>query len=673
MFLGLLCEHMRASGAFPSHSHSVFDSYFSRRLSRDQNRVQRRFGLNPEQLMETAETVAFGMTASQSIGLSPSRDRLKLALEALRFPLPDNFFDRLDALEFLKLARSESEAVYGGGRPFTFAHRRFQEYFATLRVLRDVRAVSPQRLLFDGRWRETAVVLLQTQTAAAAGEVLAAAQIALSDRTVQVDRSALAGGDIDWGPKLHVLGILQDGFSGRAENVPEALRAGAAVILQNAVEHGSLADRKLALEHAGILPGAVLEELINTAFTSGSRWLRETAFQQLARLVNVSWRIRDHVIVLLQQLLLDGKLRSERYFVRAQLQRLGDQPALLPVLRLYLAVPVVDMVLHLLCLAVVLIFLAGVGHIGYITLALPVTFVALSWATLRVRLAMWYVTILRITLLYVGMTLVFVSHAPAIFAVGHPVLSVFVVIVALGAFFWAPLSIAASRHARILHPVNWIFLPLMTLTKAIRGITLLGTAVAGGVVGAVGLLVALFTWVIRLLSADSKRMFMTSLGIVYGGMLLVLAIRWARSGLMFCRTRLTLYGLRTALSLEELLAVLDRHSTYGEKAAIVAHVRVNGLLRSDGESIRLVRGMVEGFATGAGSPGQFVAAVGGIERTRSRVIRKLRWILVQLVTAKDIGLPDFKDEIYRLRERLTMSAVTKEVMGEELERVVAGE
>src|SRR5205823_2039455 len=46
---------------------------------------------------------------------------------------------------------------------FTFAHRRFQEYFATCVVLRDPSRVTAKQLLSDGRWRETAVVMCQTQ------------------------------------------------------------------------------------------------------------------------------------------------------------------------------------------------------------------------------------------------------------------------------------------------------------------------------------------------------------------------------------------------------------------------------------------------------------------------------------------------------------------------------
>jgi len=119
--------------------------------------------LDVAELRITAENVAFCMTAETGLGLSPTRNAITQAMIRLELPLREDFETQLDALEFIKIARSESATEAGDSKSFTFSHRRFQEYFATCVVLATPDRVTPNQLVNDGRWRETAVVLCQTQ------------------------------------------------------------------------------------------------------------------------------------------------------------------------------------------------------------------------------------------------------------------------------------------------------------------------------------------------------------------------------------------------------------------------------------------------------------------------------------------------------------------------------
>ena len=287
LFLGLLCEHMKETRAFPQHSHTVFESYCARRFSQDRDRVIRRFQLTPADLMETAETVAFVMIASPAIGLSPTRAQLSTALTEQAVPEPPDLFRRLDALEYLKLARSEAESVYGAERPFTFSHRRFQEYFATLFVLRDIRRVPAKTLLTDGRWRETAVVTLQTQPRET---IEALVHTALDCLRLQLSRVVHSG----TGPAnsyvtgLHILGILQDGFAGRAHELPPGLRVLANDLITAIAGRGTLTDEKRAVEHAGIIPSDALEERIHQRSPPAANGYRKPLFNSWP-----GWSIRQ--------------------------------------------------------------------------------------------------------------------------------------------------------------------------------------------------------------------------------------------------------------------------------------------------------------------------------------------------------------------------------------------
>jgi hypothetical protein len=177
MFLGLLCDFFRDRGdvAFPQNSHIVFESYIQHRLTRDENRLQKRFNLTSNEVRLTAEKFAFCIAAIPSLGLNPTRERLHQATIQLELDIDSDFDSLADALEFLKLARSETMVAAGDSKPFTFAHRRFQEYFATSIVLREPGRITPEELLTNARWRETAIVLLQTQSAEIVQDILQAA------------------------------------------------------------------------------------------------------------------------------------------------------------------------------------------------------------------------------------------------------------------------------------------------------------------------------------------------------------------------------------------------------------------------------------------------------------------------------------------------------------------
>jgi energy-coupling factor transporter ATP-binding protein EcfA2 len=258
MFLGLLCEFVRDGRAFPDASHAVFERYVERRLWRDEDKLADRFAVTPEEARSAAEIVAFAMAADDQIGLNPTRREILSAIERLAMNPPEHYHDLLTALEYIKLARGEEQGVAAGDRRFTFAHRRFQEYFCTCVVLRSSDRVTPTQLLTEPRWRDTTVVLMQTQGPQIVRPLLEEAKTRLlqmrdtlsSDllvspemmvafrRPTSEELGQRAGAlrdlhpeeqivvrDYPW-PKgcLHVLGILQDGLTGRPDDIPSDLR-----------------------------------------------------------------------------------------------------------------------------------------------------------------------------------------------------------------------------------------------------------------------------------------------------------------------------------------------------------------------------------------------------------------------------------------------------------------
>lgn len=84
MLLGLLCEHVRATGAFPNSSHAIFETFVRSRLERDRERLGQRYAVDPDELRQVAEEIAFRLTAEFGVGLSPSRSQVARLLDGAR-------------------------------------------------------------------------------------------------------------------------------------------------------------------------------------------------------------------------------------------------------------------------------------------------------------------------------------------------------------------------------------------------------------------------------------------------------------------------------------------------------------------------------------------------------------------------------------------------------------
>lgn len=358
LFLNLVMEHALAGHPFPETTHRVFETYVCGRFERDQERMQKRFRLDVDAVRRVAEQIAFCMAADPGLGLSPTRAALATALERLGFDPHVDLHTALDALEYVKLARSDTPTVAGPERLFTFAHRRFQEYFATQVVLQEPERVSPLELLTNAHWRETAVVICQTQEGEQLAPIFAQAR-ALINAHHQSIAAALAdlrdeqGNWIEeklpvsfpWpNGLLHLLGLLQDGFGVRRSLVPEQIRVQIGEIVLWATQTGILPDRKWALEVAGIAPTQnYLLEMVRQAIQSSSKILHDIAYQQLARLDYIPEDISQWIRRSLVRLNAGYHLVRNRFTTYAQLERLPNRKILISTTRGLIIATFVDL------------------------------------------------------------------------------------------------------------------------------------------------------------------------------------------------------------------------------------------------------------------------------------------------------------------------------------------
>ena len=370
MFLGLICNYAQKNNEFPTNSYVVYEEYIDNRLHRDATRLQHRFQLQPAQVRIAAERLAYCMAADSAIGLSPTRADLLAATMRQDLSLGNQFDKLLDSLEFIKLARSETNTLPGEPRNFTFAHRRFQEYFATSVVIREPHRVSPYQLLTDGLWRETATVLFQTQPIEALQTLIAEAENLLSiaadkvpiypedlptsssdNNDHQHEITQLRPEPFSWlRSTLHLLSILQEGFTGRYDTLPDGIRNSAGQVLLSATNTGTRMDQKWSLEVAGIMPQPSLLFLLRNAFNTPSQWLRNTAYKQITRLQTIPEDIRYIIFQTLSRMLQDGTLIREKHVTKTYLQRINGSKKFVAVMEMLLFIPPISITLHLIAL-----------------------------------------------------------------------------------------------------------------------------------------------------------------------------------------------------------------------------------------------------------------------------------------------------------------------------------
>jgi len=461
LFLALLCEYMRGGHSFPENAHAVFENYVTTRLERDEQKLRIQFDVATGDVRHAAEVAAFCMAAATGLGLSPSRAALVAAMKSHGFEQDVGVM--LDAMAYIKLARAEE---HDRAQTFTFTHRRFQEYFATCVVMKRPDAVSPDTLLTDARWRETAVVLLQTQNASALleaagarlGEVLAhiraafVPEVELPEGVESVKALPRFAVQFPWPPlALHLLALLQSGFRGRRDDVPESIREAAGRILLPVAWCGSLMDRRWAIEVAGAAPQPVVTLLLHDAYASGSTWLGEAAYRQAGTLRSIDEEIARPIRHALVKLFLDGRLFRQKHATRAHLMRLPDSASFVNVLRLLLAVVPVDVTVYVALLSIALAWKADRADV---TLA-ALTFV-LSYPL--ARLAAWSPKAVVAVILYfrVLSVLALTRNMPAL------------AVVALPASIWSTLAVLAAAAGQCTRPVWWPFLPLFPFVYAFR-------------------------------------------------------------------------------------------------------------------------------------------------------------------------------------------------------------
>ena len=305
-YLGLLARYAKENQKLPDRHYDLFEHFVKTRAHTDEERL-RHLGLTPSELVERASILAFAMTQTPHIGLEVDVDHVRevtISFNETSGWDPNMVEPLLTALAYSKLGRISQEEP-GNPGDFSFVHRRFHEYFCA-RYLKQNPNIAPfENFAADDRWREILVLLC---------EVLPVEHLTMIFDTA---RSALKlginadSGSIEHRKAIEAIRFLRDGFRSRIEDLPIDIRVMCSKFIQRQLESGHLLDQKRAIEGVSIADDKSASAILESALTSDSAWLRETAIRSCRILRHIPQQIAEAIRHHIYRRYADLKIRGD--------------------------------------------------------------------------------------------------------------------------------------------------------------------------------------------------------------------------------------------------------------------------------------------------------------------------------------------------------------------------
>jgi hypothetical protein len=342
LHLTLLADYLDAKGHPPARPSELFEDYATSRLSGADIEVDE---AEVGTLRRALQAFSFELTRSAQAGLSAEEDMLRATIVGC---LPGGRPDTVDRLLGL-VKRSKLLIETRRGRQVAFVHRRVQEYFATQHVLAHPSALGPGELATSGRWRETAVALLQVGQDA--GPILAEIEtIVRNELAVAIGREAA---EFEWTSEaIHVMELLVAAYGSDPSGMPASVRDPFSRLVGRAWAAGGIGDRKFALDCLPIVTGRLQQRLVEGAFTGRSHWLRRSALRDCSSLNPLPDSIDLAIRRLLVTLISGRELARDAAALDSDLGRLYQKRELVRARRVLAAMPRIVFALALLAIIV---------------------------------------------------------------------------------------------------------------------------------------------------------------------------------------------------------------------------------------------------------------------------------------------------------------------------------
>lgn len=334
MFLSLLCRYVRYHNDVPANDRQLLLDHLEHLTIRDSEYVLKKYGLSPEDLMSGARTLAELFAVNSDLSLAPTIDEIQDNLSRAAIPGSD-IEVLLLALVYVKIGRVDVANAKRGDRRFTFAHRRYQEVLFVASISTDLAAADRTLLLYDVRWREYTVTLLQTEAwenlTALIEHACGLASASLSAAT----RNAVMSDNLDLHANrlLYLLRLLDEGLSTAGKEARDFVTARLSLGLYRAWEVGGLVDRFNLLRIAFLLPDYLVAQAVIYAINSNLPILEELTLKNVQYLERIPQEYSTQILRMLSHAALKARDESDVTRVRALGKRLPESLAAVKVLQ----------------------------------------------------------------------------------------------------------------------------------------------------------------------------------------------------------------------------------------------------------------------------------------------------------------------------------------------------
>lgn len=273
--MALLGSWIEINNALPANQAQIFKDYILNRLELCKNRLDKA-GLKIDDVISVSTDIAWFVFSSSNFGLEAP---IKVISEHFKSDKVDAV---LNILDYARIARVTS----GEEKSFAFVHRRFLEYFVTLRLLSKPDEIPVSHIPTDSRGRDALVLYAQLCDKLEAQRI---ADLCWHDIKASFSDASLRL------RAIHCLRFLIDAFSSRRE-VIKPFENDLNDFVMDHITHGeSIILAKICLESTGLLSESKATPILSKAIVGNDIWLQETAFRSCRHLPKMEAGLENEI------------------------------------------------------------------------------------------------------------------------------------------------------------------------------------------------------------------------------------------------------------------------------------------------------------------------------------------------------------------------------------------
>lgn len=273
--MALLGAWVKVNKELPTSQAQIYEGYITNRLSVCTSRLKAA-GVSIKEVMDVSTEVAWFVFSSSTFGIEAP---VKVISEHFKSRKVDAV---LDILDYARIAR----VTQGDDKSFAFVHRRFLEYFVTVRLLLNPIEVPLSHIPTDSRGRDALVLYAQL-----CEEVEAKRLADLCWREIQ-DNFDSPGLRLR---AIHCLRFLIDAFCSRRSVVLPFENELSEFVMEHVSKGESLILAKICLEATGLLSESKAAPILTVAIVGSDGWLQETAFRSCRHLPKMESKLEGSI------------------------------------------------------------------------------------------------------------------------------------------------------------------------------------------------------------------------------------------------------------------------------------------------------------------------------------------------------------------------------------------